>query len=241
MRWVCPTIIASTVVSWSCVGDRQDRALPRHARRVADRVLAALRPLVDDDDLDLDARAARSRSDSALIRGASSGTSARRSLPAETSSGVFLSSAPMTPTLTPLTVKTADGVTHGGALPGRRLDDVRREEREVRPRLLLRAAARRRSRTRGCRSDVASRPQAFSTSIAGMSSSSAEFGGEAPTLSPRGEEQARRRAGPRAPRRTSSRGTARRRPCCVDARRTRACVGSSWPWKSFSPTIEIGL
>ena len=31
---------------------------------------------------------------------------------------------------------------------------------------------------------VASSPHAFSTSIAGMSSSSAEFGGEAPTLSP---------------------------------------------------------
>ena len=32
--------------------------------------------------------------------------------------------------------------------------------------------------------DVAFRPHAFSTSIAGMSCSSAEFGGEAPTLSP---------------------------------------------------------
>ena len=31
---------------------------------------------------------------------------------------------------------------------------------------------------------VASSPHAFSTSIAGLSSSSAEFGGEAPTLSP---------------------------------------------------------
>jgi hypothetical protein len=30
---------------------------------------------------------------------------------------VFLSAAPITPTRTPLTVKTADGVTHGGRRP----------------------------------------------------------------------------------------------------------------------------
>ena len=37
--------------------------------------------------------------------------------PALTSSGVSLSAAPITPTLTPLTVNTFDGVTHGGSSP----------------------------------------------------------------------------------------------------------------------------
>ena len=73
------------------------------------------------------------RSDSALIRGASARNVSPAVAPAETSSGVVSSSAPMTPTLTPLTVNTTDGVTHGGCLAGRGLDDVRGQEREVRP------------------------------------------------------------------------------------------------------------
>jgi hypothetical protein len=59
----------------------------------------------------------RSRSGSALIRGASSRKDRPAVAPAETSSGVFSSSAPITPTGTPLMLKTFDGVTHGGALP----------------------------------------------------------------------------------------------------------------------------
>ena len=57
------------------------------------------------------------RSDSALIRGASSRNVSPAVAPAPTSSGVDCSSAPMTPTLTPLTLNTTDGVTHGGSLP----------------------------------------------------------------------------------------------------------------------------
>ncbi len=59
----------------------------------------------------------RSRSDSALMRGASSRKVSPAVAPAETSSGVSFSSAPITPTFTPLTVNTFDGVTQLGACP----------------------------------------------------------------------------------------------------------------------------
>ena len=82
-------------------------------------------------------------------------------------------------------------------------------------------------------------PHAFSTSIAGLSWSSAEAGGEAPTLSPAASSRVR----PGSASASSSNivascpapptGTAR--PSIV------AVVGSSWPWKSFSPMIEIGV
>ena len=54
IRWVWPTIIASTVVSWSASA-MPGWADPRHARGVADRGSRRRRALVDDDDLDLDA------------------------------------------------------------------------------------------------------------------------------------------------------------------------------------------
>jgi hypothetical protein len=59
----------------------------------------------------------RKRSDSAAIRGASSRNVRPSVAPADTSSGVFFSPAPMTPTLTPLIVNTTDGVTQSGASP----------------------------------------------------------------------------------------------------------------------------
>ena len=74
-----------------------------------------------------------SRCDSALIRVASSRNVSPAVASAETRSGVDCSSAPMTPTLTPLTLNTTDGLHPVGCLAGRGLDDVRGQEREVRP------------------------------------------------------------------------------------------------------------
>ena len=112
------------------VDEADDRPLPGRARRVADRVRAEGVPSWMSRTWTL-TPAFLSRLDSARIR-PSSGRKVRPSVaPAETSSGVVSSSAPMTPTLVPLTVKTLDGVTQSGRLPGRRLDDVDGEEREV--------------------------------------------------------------------------------------------------------------
>ncbi len=59
----------------------------------------------------------RSRSDSAAMAGASSVKVRPAVAPALTSSGVVLTTAPMTPTRTPLTRKMADGVTQLGGRP----------------------------------------------------------------------------------------------------------------------------
>ena len=99
------------------VGDVEDRTLPRGPRRVADGVAAQRGALVDDDDLDLDAlprAAARTRPRCGAPR---RGTSSPSVAPAATSSGVSSSPAPITPTLTPLTWNTTDGVTQSGASP----------------------------------------------------------------------------------------------------------------------------
>ena len=133
------------------VGDVEDRALPGHAGRGAQGVHAHVRALVDDDHLDLHAELAEPlglRLDPCGLR---RGTLSPAVLPADTSSGVFFSSAPMTPTFTPLIVKTVDGCDPAGRLARGRLHDVRGEEREVGPCLLGLQAGRRRSRTRGCR------------------------------------------------------------------------------------------
>ena len=111
-----PTTMASTRRVLQGVRDVEDRSLPRGPRRVADGVAAQRRALVDDDDLDLDALPAQPLG---------LGLDPRRLVeelepsvaPAATSSGVSLSPAPMTPTFTPLTRNTIDGVTHGGAWP----------------------------------------------------------------------------------------------------------------------------
>ena len=83
---------------------------------------------------------------------------------------------------------------------------------------------------------VASSPHAFSTSIAGRSCSSAELGGDAPTLSPAASSS----DWPGSAAASSSNivaswaapptGTAVFVSIVVAA-------GSSWPWKSFSPTM----
>ena len=52
-----------------------------------------------------------------MIRASSGRNVSPAVAPADTSSGVVSSSAPMTPTLTPLTVKTFEGVTHDGGCP----------------------------------------------------------------------------------------------------------------------------
>ncbi len=59
----------------------------------------------------------RSRSDSALIRSVSGRNVSPAVAPADTSSGVSWSSAPITPTFTPRTVKTTDFRTHDGRRP----------------------------------------------------------------------------------------------------------------------------
>ena len=130
-----------------------------------------------------------------------------------TSSGVFSTTAPMTPTCDavdrerPSEVCTKSGGLHrcprrrcwwrgtgSPPAPGERRRRSTPKSNSWLPKL------------------VASRPHAFSTSIAGMSSSSAEFGGDAPTLSPDGEQQRLVPAGAPPPRRTSSPAGRRRRP-----------------------------
>ena len=182
MRCVWPTIIASTVVSWS--SSAMPMIGPSHGTPAAFPIVFWPRDVPSwMTTIWTLTPSARSRSDSALIRGPSSRNLSPAVAPAETSSGVLSSSAPMTPTWTPPTVNTAEGVTQGGSLAGHGVDDVRRQERELRPRLMLQQPATPKSNS-WLPYDVASRPHAFSTSIAGLSSSRAEFGGEAPTLSP---------------------------------------------------------
>ena len=75
------------------------------------------------------------------MRGASSRNVSPAVAPADTSSGVFLSSAPITPTCTPLTVNTFDGVTQSGRLPVAVSTMFVARNGKLRPRLVLRAAA----------------------------------------------------------------------------------------------------
>ena len=115
-RCVWPTIIASTVVL--CRASAMSRIGPTHG-------VPAVLPTVfvpkfvpwwTTTTWTFTPRL-RKRSDSALIRAASGRNVSPAVLPADTSSGVFWSSAPMTPTLTPSTLNTTDGVTHGGVAP----------------------------------------------------------------------------------------------------------------------------
>ena len=132
------------------VGDVEDRSLPRGPRRVADRVAAQRGALVDDDDLDLDALPAqplglgldpgRLVEELQSLRGA--GRDELRGLLEPGADHADLHA------VDPEHRRRRDPVR---CLSGVRVDDVGREEREVGPRLVLRAAGRRRSRTRGCR------------------------------------------------------------------------------------------
>ena len=221
------------------VGDVEDRSDPRRARRVADRVEPEVVPWWMTTTWTF-TPSFRRRSDSALIRAASG----RNVSPAV---------APRRDELGRVQELGADDAD---------LDAVDGEDRRRRrPR-----TGRCRSRSRRCSwpgtgsarvpaaraagstpksnswlpYDVASRPHGFSTSIVGMSSSSAEFGGEAPTLSP----PARISPGPGSAARSSSNivaSWAAPPTGTVDAVDRRCVVGPSWPWKSLSPTIEIGL
>ena len=147
-----PTIIASTVVSWSCVGDVEDRAVPRHAGGVADRVAGrrsvpwwmtttcTLTPCCREAlRLGLDPR--RLGQERQAL-----GRAGRRPAPA-----CSPSPAPMTPTLTPLTVEHLRRRHPVGRLAGRRRRRCWWRGTGSWPAPGARAAARRRSRTRGCR------------------------------------------------------------------------------------------
>ena len=115
-RWVWPTTIASTVVLWS--SSAIPRIGPSHGAPAA--LPIGFRPREVPSWITTTwtfTPCLRSRSDSALIRGPSSRNASPSVAPAFTSSGVLSSSAPITPTLMPLTVNTFDGVTHGGVSP----------------------------------------------------------------------------------------------------------------------------
>ena len=87
---------------------------------------------------------------------------------------------------------------------------------------------------------VASMPHAFSTSIAGRSSSRAEFGGEAPTLSPAATSRLLPgRASVSASNSVASAAGAA--DADVQVRPGGWCVGSSWPWKSVRPMMLTTL
>ena len=126
---------------------------------------------------------ARSLADSRRIRSASSRNARPAVFSGFTSSGVVCTTEPITPTLTPLTRKTSEVCIHSGSRPV-----------AVSTTLVARKGKSARawcSRMRSIPKSnswlpklVASSPHAFSTSIAGMSCSRAEFGGDAPTLSP---------------------------------------------------------
>ena len=117
--------------------DLDDRALPRLSRECRRPGCAEHGALVDHDDLHLDALARAAAPTRARMRSASSRNTRPSVAPALTSSGVVSTTAPMTPTRTPLTVKTADGAIQPvGRLAGRLVDDVGGEEREVGPLLV---------------------------------------------------------------------------------------------------------
>jgi hypothetical protein len=86
---------------------------------------------------------------------------------------------------------------------------------------------------------VASSPHAFSTSIAGVSWSSAEFGGDAPTLSPAASRSVRPGRNEASSSNIVASGAA---PPTVGVLRPSITivVWSSWPWKSFSPMTDSG-
>ena len=183
-RWVWPTIIASTVRVLQRVGDAEDRAVPR--RRPASLPIglapdavpwwmttiwtltpSCFEPL----GLGLDPRGL---GEEVEARGRARGDELGRRLELRADDA---------------DLDAVDGehlrrLEPVRQLARRLLDDVRREEREVGPldvleqaldavvELVVAVATSRRG------------PTAFSTSIAGMSSSRPEFGGEAPTLSP---------------------------------------------------------
>ena len=130
------------------IRDVEDRTPPGHASRIANRVLADVRPLVGDHDLDLDAERLEALGLSP-IAGPRARTSGPPSLP-RTRAQAFKSSAPMTPTGIPLMLNTADGVTQSGNSPvASSMMFVARNGSSPAPGAS--GVVRPRSRTRGCR------------------------------------------------------------------------------------------
>ena len=126
-----------------------------------------------------------------------------------------------------------------GRVAGRRLDDVRGEEREVRPRPGAAAAARRRSRTRGCRTTWRRGP----TRSRRRSPACPRAGASSAARRRRCRPPARIRPGPGSDASSSSNSVARNAPPPTGwlIPSNASVVGLSWPWKSFRPMIEIGL
>ena len=152
--------------------------------------------------------------------------------PALTSSGVVRTVAPMTPTRTPLTLNTAERSSHAGGWPV--AVSTMFADRNGK------SAFSRCSRMRGMPKsnswlpyDVASMPHAFSTSIAGRSLSSADSGGDAPTLSPAASSN----VSPGSAAASSSNIVARSAapPTRIAWPSMVIAVSASWPWKSLSP------
>ena len=104
-------------------------------------------------------------------------------LPGLTSSGVLRTTEPMTPTRTPLTRNTAEVFIHAGSRPVAVSTTLVARNGKFARAWCLRIRSIPKSNS-WLPKLVASSPHAFSTSIAGMSSSSADAGGDAPTLSP---------------------------------------------------------
>ena len=234
-----PTIIASTVVSVQGLGDVDDRARPRACPAVLPTVFVPAAVPSWMTTICTWTPRARRRSDSAVMRSASSRKVRPAVAPAETSSGVVSRPAPMTPTLTPLTLKTTEGRDPRRApcrSPSRRCSW---RGTGSSPEPGAPAAGRPRSRTRGCRRTSRRGPRRSrhrwpACPRAGPSSAARR------RRCRRRRAAARASAGPRTPRRTSSRGRRRRRPWHVQAVACDIVVGSSWPWKSLRPTIETG-
>ena len=180
----------------------------------------------------------RSFADSLRIRSASSRNTSPSVASARTSSGVVLTVAPITPTRMPLTRKTADVFIQSGSLPV--ASSTMLAERNGKSARSWWARMRSIPKSNSWLPKlVASRPHAFSTSIAGLSSSRAEFGGDAPTLSPAASSSVR----PGSDESSSPNIVA---SCAAPPADTLSpsigvVVGSSWPWKSFSPTIDSAL
>ena len=161
-----------------------DRALPRPPRLAVDRVGAEHGALVDDDDLHLDARAAQPLGLALGCARPRRGTARPCGGAGRTSSGVVLTvgaddaDAHAVDAEAPSTASSQSGASPVAS-------STMLADRNGK---LARAWwARMRSTPKSnswLPKLVASRPHAFSTSIAGLSSSSAEFGGDAPTLSP---------------------------------------------------------
>ena len=159
--------------------------------------------------------------------------------PAETSSGVFSSSAPMTPTLTPLTLNTTDGVTQSGASPVAVSTMFVARNGKFGPRLLREqpldavvelVVAVRRGVEAPCVLDVDRRHVLEQRRVRRRRADVVAAGEDQP--------------GPGSAASSSSNIVARNGGAAdglVDAVDDRASSESSWPWKSLSPMIEIGL